>query len=147
MELKVATKEDMEELIILLNTLFSQEVEFEPNKSVQEKGLLLILEDESIGHILVAKDENRICAMVNLLYTVSTALGSRVAILEDMVVLDEYRNKNIGTLLINYAKEFAKEKSCKRITLLTDSNNTNAHEFYKRNGFEESSMIPFRSFL
>ena len=99
MELKVATKEDMDELIILLNTLFSQEVEFEPNKLVQEKGLMMILEDESIGHILVAKDENKICAMVNLLYTVSTALGSKVAILEDMIVLDEYRNKGYAMTL------------------------------------------------
>ena len=38
----------------------------------------------------MARDKDKIVAMVNLLYTVSTALGERVATLEDML-----RNKDL----------------------------------------------------
>ena len=82
--------------------------------------------------------------MVNLLYTVSTALGSRVAILEDMVVSPKIRGQNVGSSLIEYALDYARKQGCQRITLLTDSDNIAAHRFYERHGFSRSTMVPFR---
>ena len=38
----------------------------------------------------------------------------------------------------------ARAKGCKRITLLTDKTNESAQRFYKRQGFELSSMVPMR---
>ena len=78
--------EDIAVLCELLWELFSQEVEFTPNKKIQEKALKKIIEDKNIGDIFVAVKENKVIAMVNILYTISTALGEKVAILEDMVV-------------------------------------------------------------
>ncbi len=82
--------------------------------------------------------------MLNLLYTVSTALGARVGILEDMIISKDYRSQGFGSKLINFAIEFAKENGCKRLTLLTDTDNISAHKFYADKGFSRSSMIPFR---
>jgi GNAT superfamily N-acetyltransferase len=82
--------------------------------------------------------------MVNLLFTESTALGSRVAILEDMIVAAASRGKGIGSLLIDYAIQEATHLGCKRITLLTDSENIQAHDFYQKKGFTKSTMTPFR---
>jgi GNAT superfamily N-acetyltransferase len=82
--------------------------------------------------------------MINLLYTISTALGERVGILEDMVVSPTVRGSGVGAKLLTYAIEFAKEKGCKRLTLLTDKDNLNAQRFYQQHGFSISSMIPLR---
>lgn len=144
MRFEIATKNDIDDLCELLNILFEQEVEFKPNKETQTTGLKMIIEDEKIGHILVAKENKTIIAMVNILYSISTALGSKVATLEDLVVKTEFHNKGVGTRLLSFAKEFAKSQGCKRITLLTDDNNTKAHSFYAKNGFSKSTMIPFR---
>ena len=139
--------EDIAVLCELLWELFSQEVEFTPNKETQEKALKKIIEDKNIGDIFVAVKENKVIAMVNVLYTISTALGEKVAILEDMVVSQNYKNQKIGSSLIEFTLDYLKKNSFKRVTLLTDSDNFNAHNFYKKHEFTKSSMIVFRKSL
>ena len=138
---------DIAVLCELLWELFSQEVEFTPNKKIQEKALKKIIEDKNIGDIFVAVKENKVIAMVNVLYTISTALGEKVAILEDMVVSQNYKNQKIGSSLIEFTLDYLKKNSFKRVTLLTDSDNFNAHNFYKKHEFTKSSMVVFRKSL
>ena len=147
LDFRVAKTEDIPVLCELLWELFSQEVEFTPNKEIQEKALKRIIEDENIGDIFVAVKENKVVAMVNVLYTISTALGEKVAILEDMVVSQNYKNQKIGSSLIKFALDYLEKNSFKRVTLLTDSDNFNAHNFYKKHGFIKSSMVVFRKSL
>lgn len=147
LDFRVAKTEDIPVLCELLWELFSQEVEFTPNKKIQEKALKKIIEDENIGDIFVSVKENKVVAMVNILYTISTALGEKVAILEDMVVSQNYKNQKIGSSLIEFALDYLEKNSFKRVTLLTDSDNFNAHNFYKKHGFIESSMVVFRKSL
>lgn len=147
MQLLTAVSSDIPELCLLLDSLFSQEAEFKPDIELQALGLGAIIERDGIGDILVAKDAGQIIGMVNLLYTISTALGSRVAILEDMVVAPQNRGLGVGSALLKYAIDFAKQKGCKRITLLTDNDNEAAHGFYQQHGFTESSMLAFRMSL
>lgn len=82
--------------------------------------------------------------MVNILYTVSTACGGRVAIVEDMILRAEKRNNGFGTLLLSAAIELARGEGCLRITLLTDRTNDSAIRFYQRHGFVLSEMVPMR---
>ena len=148
MKIEPAKVADIPQLCILLDELFGQETEFTPDRELQEMGLSEILNDVSVGAILVArKESNKIIGMVNILYTISTALGGRVGILEDFVVLSKHRNCGIGSKLIIAAISFAKFMGCKRITLLTDDDNQDAHRFYIKNGFSRSSMVPFRQEL
>lgn len=144
MQITKASLEDIPQLCQLLNSLFEQEVEFNPNEEMQVRGIKAIISNSDIGHILVIKEENKTIGMLNLLYTVSTALGARVGILEDMVISRDHRSQGLGSKLIKFAIDFAKDNGCKRLTLLTDADNTSAHRFYIDKGFECSSMIPFR---
>ena len=96
---------------------------------------------------MVAKNLGEIIGMVNLLYTVSTALGDRVALIEDMVVSSKGRGLGVGSKLLNSTILFAEEMGCRRITLLTDYDNEGAHHFYQRHKFNRSSMVVFRRSL
>ena len=142
-----AIHSDIPELVELLKTLFEQEAEFEPNSEAQRKALSKIILDPKIGIILVARDDKNILGMINLLFTESTALGAKVAILEDVVVLASSRGEGIGSQLIDYAIGEAKKEGCKRITLLTDIENTKAQSFYLKKGFVKSKMAPYRLLL
>ena len=144
LEFRTAKLEDLDVLCELLFELFSQEVEFIPNKEVQEKALKTIILNENIGDIYVATIEEKVVAMVNILYTISTALGNKVAIFEDFIVDISYRNQGIGEKLIDFVFEDLKAKNIQRITLLTDNDNIKAHRFYEKKGFVKSSMAPFR---
>lgn len=144
---QTATLQDINGMSDLLTLLLSQEADFVANENLQKKGLELIIEHPDKGQLIVAKEESIVVGMVNLLFTISTALGAKVAIIEDMVVNPDYRNQGIGSVLIQEAIEFAKEKGCKRITLLTDMDNEAAHKFYNRHSFEKSAMVPFRRII
>ena len=147
MHCNIAQKKDIPELFSLLTQLFSQEKEFEVDEKKQTIALNKIIEDEKLGDIFVASKNGKIVAMVNVLYTISTALGNRVAILEDMIVDEGYRGQNIGSSLINFTLSHLKEHGFKRVTLLSDDDNFQAHKFYDRHGFSKSSMITFRKSL
>ncbi|HZV82864.1 MAG TPA: GNAT family N-acetyltransferase [Geobacteraceae bacterium] len=142
--LEIATLADIPQLNELLTLLFTQEADFCPDPENQCAGLQRIIADPGVGHILTLKRDSKIFGMVNLLYTVSTALGETVAILEDMIVHPDYRGGGAGSLLLRGAIEFSRGKGCRRITLLTDHDNLGAICFYQRHGFTLSSMVPLR---
>jgi len=147
MKIEMATTSDIPMLCTLLDYLFSQEVEFKPDHETQSRGLEMILNNNNIGNIFVAKKNEKTIGMVILLYTASTALGERVALLEDMVVSPNERGLGIGSMLLDHAVKYATEEGCKRITLLTDKTNIGAQKFYKQHEFNRSSMIPFRMII
>ena len=140
----LANPTDIPELCRLLYFLFSQEPDFTPDLAAQSQGLSMIIDRPGVGHIFVARKDSEVVGMVSLLYTVSTALGGRVALLEDMIVSPAVRGVGIGSQLLSHAIQFAGDNGCKRITLLTDRSNFTAQRFYQRRGFSPSSMIPFR---
>lgn len=144
MEIVQASMSDIPELCALLDLLFSQEEEFVPNHQAQIRGLSRIIENPEVGQIIVARVNNSVVGMVNILFTISTALGERAALLEDMVVSPAARNSGVGSKLLEYAIQSARLLGCKRITLLTDRTNESAQRFYKNHGFQRSAMIPLR---
>jgi GNAT superfamily N-acetyltransferase len=139
-----ATEADLDELSEMLGGLFSQESDFRPDKSKQLRGLRLIFEQPSRGRVFVLRRDGIIVGMINLLFTISTAEGGFVILLEDLVIHKEYQSHGYGAKLLNHAIDFARQKNFLRITLLTDRPENLAQEFFRRHGFVESSMIPMR---
>lgn len=146
-QLGAAAPADVPVLCALLGELFAQEAEFRPDPPAHARALQRIIDDPALGAILVARRGAAVVGMVNLLYTVSTALGERVALLEDMVVSAAARGGGIGSALLRAAIAHAGEAGCKRITLLTDPDNTAAQRFYSRHGFTHSNMRALRLHL
>jgi ribosomal protein S18 acetylase RimI-like enzyme len=144
MEITEATKDDIAGLGRLLELLFTQEAEFQPDRSLQSVALQQIIDFPERGKILVLREGAALIGMVNLLFTVSTALGGRVALLEDMIVHPEYRGRGAGSELLQAAVNLASACGCRRITLLTDRTNESAQRFYERHGFNISEMVPMR---
>ena len=146
-KVELASIQDIPRLCELLKILFTQEREFCYDETTQAKGLAMILSDASIGQIFVIKEEGYIVGMVSFLWTVSTALGARVAWLEDMVIDTSYQKKGYGKMLLHEALEMMKVLTCKRVRLLTDADNVHAQKLYQSLGFEHSSMQPMRLFI
>jgi GNAT superfamily N-acetyltransferase len=147
MQITEATKDDIAELCELLELLFAQEAEFRPDRSLQSTGLQQIIDFPERGRILILREGASLVGMVNLLFAISTALGGRVALLEDMIVHPVYRGSGVGSELLQAAIHLAKSSGCRRITLLTDRTNESAQRFYERHGFTISEMVPMRLVL
>ncbi len=143
-QIATATLEDIPQLCGLLALLFNQELEFSPESARQVAGLRQIIERPESGRILVLREDETLLGMANLLFTVSTARGGRVAILDDFVVLPERRGGGVGSALLQAARALAEAEGCSRITLQTDASNDAAMRLYQRHGFAQSTMVPFR---
>ena len=139
-----ATLNDIPQLCSLLAILFTQENDFQPNAEKQSVALQEIIAHSESGRILVMREGDLIIGMVNLLFTISTVCGGKVAILEDMIIHPSRHSDGLGSELLQAAKVLAQDSGCKRITLLTDRANDSAIRFYQRQGFEISGMIPMR---
>src|SRR2546430_12423323 len=142
-----ATEADLDELSKLLGELFAQESDFRPDKHKQLRGLRLIFEQPSRGRVFVLRRDGVIVGMINLLFTISTAEGGFVILLEDLVIHKEHQGHGYGSKLLEHAINFARQKNFLRITLLTDRPENLAQEFLRRHGFFESSMIPMRLWI
>jgi ribosomal protein S18 acetylase RimI-like enzyme len=144
LELGVATRADLPQLVALLGVLFSQEAEFVPDDAKQTRALEKILSDESVGRIHVARDGGKVVAMASLLYSISTAEGGLAASFEDLVVLPGYRGKGVGKALLRHVIAEARKQGVLRLTLLTDRNNDRAQALYRKLGFVDSTMKAMR---
>lgn len=144
MRIEIAVPADVPALSDSLSILFAQEAEFTPDHAAQVRGLDRIINNPEAGMVLVARDGDTVVGMVSLLFTVSTALGAKVALLEDMVVSPRARGAGLGSQLLEQVISLVRNQGCKRITLLTDRANESAQRFYRRHGFEASSMLPMR---
>jgi GNAT superfamily N-acetyltransferase len=142
-----ATIEDLPALTELVTNLFAYSGDFVPDRALQERGLRLILEQPNRGRIFVVRNDDQIFGMVNLLFTISTARGGFVILMEDVVIHPDHRGQGYGSMLVDYVVDFAKKKQFKRITLLTDRISEESQEFFKKKGFDHSKMIPMRRII
>ena len=95
----------------------------------------------------MVRNKDRIFGMVNLLFTISTARGGFVILMEDVVIHPDHRGQGYGAMLVDYVADFAKRKNFKRITLLTEKMSAESQEFFRKHGFEHSHMIPMRRII
>jgi GNAT superfamily N-acetyltransferase len=148
-ELRVepASLDDLPALVELTMDLFAHSGDLRADSRVQEHGLRLILEQPSRGRIFVLRNQDAIYGMVNLLFTISTAMGGFVILMEDVIVHPKHRGNGYGSLLMKYVLDFARKKNFRRITLLTDKMSQDSQNFFAKMGFEYSTMIPMRKII
>src|SRR5436305_14778442 len=95
-----ATEADLDELSAMLGECFAQESDFRPDKEKQLRGLCLIFEQPCRGRVFVLRRDGAIVGIINLLFTISTAEGGFVILLEDLVIHKEYQGHGYGSNLL-----------------------------------------------
>ena len=136
-----ARPEDIEALTRLLQTLFAVEPDFVFNEIKQRRGLLLMLEASEKRRIMVAESGGRVIGMCSAQLLISTAEGGTAALIEDLVVSEEYRGQGIGRNLLLSVEDWALRQGATRLELLADRNNTPALEFYQKIAWRQTRLI------
>jgi len=136
-----ATEDDLSAMADLLYELFTLESDFVPEREKQIAGLKLILDTPAIGQLFVLRVDDEVAGMANALITVSTAQGTRVLLLEDVIVSKRFRGGGLGRRLVEHVCAWARSQGMRRVTLLADKDNASALRFYERLGFGSSAML------
>lgn len=145
--IEFARNDDLPALCALLSELFTLETDFVADRDKQLRGLRLLLETPASGRLFVVRTDTRIVGMANALITISTAQGSPVLLLEDVIVDRRFRGMGLGRQLVEHVCAWARAEGMSRVTLLVDRDNLPAQAFYRNLGFEESAMLVRRKLL
>jgi GNAT superfamily N-acetyltransferase len=63
--------------------------------------------------------------------------GAPSALVEDVVVRQEWRQRGIGREMMRFAMNRAREKGCYKLVLSSNKNREEAHRFYENLGFQK----------
>ena len=134
----------MSTLTKLLAELFAIEQDFIANPRHQRHGLKLILSAPDQWQVFVAEAGGRVAGMCSIHRLISTSEGAESALIEDMIVHEDFRGKGIGRKLLTVAEEWAFAQGLRRLQLLADRDNKKALAFYRRNGWSRTHLICLR---
>lgn len=128
---------DFEQVLKLLAQLW-------PEKKLDEKELQQVflrgLNSEFQSYVCAVIEEN-IVGFGSLTIKNSLWQAGLLGHIDELVVDKEYRGKGIGSKLLEYITNIAKEKSCVRIELDSALDRNQAHKFYEQNGFENRAFL------
>lgn len=139
-----ADSRDLPALTALLGELFAREHDFTSDPDKQARALRLILAHPEKGRLFVVRAGGKVVGMANALFTISTAEGGPVVLLEDVILSGRYRGQGLGRRLVEHVLDWARGQGFRRVTLLTDDDNHGAQRFYECLGFAPSKMRVLR---
>jgi len=100
------------------------------------------IKDKKNSLVLVAIEDNKIvgCRVGAITKPEDYRIPEKYAEAEFMFVLPEFRNKGIGTKMINVFIKWCKERGVKRIKVVVDAHNKKAHKFDRKKGFKDYTI-------
>jgi len=133
MEVMKATAKDLDSAYKLMCELENKELSFEMFREGYLSNLnnagreyfIAFISGDAIGFLSLAVDYRLFCA-------------DKVAVIDELVVAEQYRSKGVGKALLDVATEYAKNMQCAYMAVTSSVKRVGAHKFYEKNGFENN---------
>lgn len=132
MEIKNATKEDVEGILALQNQIYRID-KLPENAAEILEGLI----GSTYCQILVAKENNTVLGSCFLYILPVPAHGKPFAFLEGTVVDKNHRGQGIGSKLTEKAIEVARQKNAYKIIFTSGFDREDIHKFYEKLGLKK----------
>lgn len=128
---RLANEKDVNAIYALIRELaIFEKAELELQNTPEQ--LLIDGFKENPSYYCIVAEEKHVVVGMSFLYVRYSTWKGRVLYLEDLVVKQNYRNKGIGSQLMNSTVEFAKLNDFKRIQWQVLDWNIDAIRFYKK---------------
>jgi GNAT superfamily N-acetyltransferase len=125
-------REDIEEIIPLFHQLWPG-IKLDP-KEIMEILNIYIQENNYDMYCYV---NEKIQGLITITQRDAFYYGGKVAIIEDLVVDEKYREHDIGRILVEFVENELKRKGIKTIELASDLHRNQAHEFWEKLGYKK----------
>lgn len=139
LEFRLAVLQDLDQIVAMLadDVLGSKRERYEqPLPASYLQAFQAIAKDPN-NELVVACFGNEVVGVQQITFTpYITHQGGWRATIEGVRTASSVRGKGVGTQLINWAIERAKERGCHLIQLTTDKQRPDALRFYERLGFQ-----------
>ncbi|MHB8624935.1 MAG: GNAT family N-acetyltransferase [Aggregatilineales bacterium] len=132
--IRKAQPADGEAILALIKALAVFEKLPAPDKDAQRRLLADAFGERPRFEIFLADLTGKVIGYAFIFETYSTFLARPTLYLEDLFVLSEYREQHVGHALFRYCAEEAARRGCGRMEWTVLDWNTNAINFYQRQG-------------
>lgn len=148
MRIKKATIQDIEAILSLNIDLFRFEQAFTDTYSLdwtyspigREYFIRRLSHDNGI--VFIAEHDGKpigyICGYIFLSHARNQPLMAEI---DNMFVMDHFRQKGIGTLLMDIFLSEVQKRGVRRVKVTALHDNGHAHEFYKKQGFTHHEVV------
>lgn len=141
--IREAERTDKAQIFILYKML----VPNSKKMNIEEEQIDKIRQDPN-NFLLVYDEGGEILGTLTLNICLQALHGFRpYGVVENIIVHENHRSKNIGQNLLQYVEEYCKSIDCHRIMLLSNSKRQRAHHFFEREGYDGSVSKGFKKYL
>jgi ribosomal protein S18 acetylase RimI-like enzyme len=132
MEIRKLRYDDLSQLALLYEYFWSE------NSNIQKmERTFNELENDDSYIFLCAIENNKVCgSIMGIICYELYGNCDPFLVVEDMIVDASYRRKGVGKKLFLELEKRAKDKKCRQILLVTESNREDACNFYESIGFD-----------
>ncbi|MDW3778457.1 aminoalkylphosphonate N-acetyltransferase [Kluyvera cryocrescens] len=134
-ELRHATFEDIDDVYALMCELKQAEYD----RDAFYTGFATNLEDRNLHYQLALQDGN-VVGMISLHLQFHLHHANWIGEIQELVVMPKVRSSGIGSQLLAWAEETARDQGAEMTELSTSTQRVNAHRFYQREGYVPSHL-------
>jgi GNAT superfamily N-acetyltransferase len=107
------------------------------------RALIDILLQGNEGVQLVAEQDGTLAGFATLYFTWSTLNASRIAVMNDLYVVEAARGTGIARPLFEACRAEARDRGCAEMTWETAADNLRAQRFYEKVGGHRGSWVTY----
>ena len=139
--IRSARAEDVPRLIELLQHGSLVERRENPSDLPAYRAALVEIQATPGHDVLVAEQDGSVVGMCQLvIFRHLQHRGGRCAEVESLHVHPDFRGQGLGARLLHAAVEAARQAGCYRVQLTSNEQRTDAHRFYRREGFDATHL-------
>lgn len=130
--IRLAKQDDEQRCLELLNVL--ADTTSDSNKIFNSDTFSKLISNER-GSLLIAEENRIILGMASISFNLALRYNGEYCQLEELVVDQDARGKNVGGLLIEETLKLAKNRGCKEFGLYLLESTKHNQSFYEKYGF------------
>ena len=138
--IKKASKNDIPVILGLLYELGRPKPQKDKDVDVFRKIAKKYISDSDKQILIAINNDVEIVGMASIVFLSRLNQTNHEMYIPELIVTKEFQSKGVGKKLIESCIKLGKEKKCHRIRLESGNQRTESHEFYKKLGFEQSSL-------
>lgn len=128
-----AGSDDFEQVFALLLQLWpGRQLDREKIRQVYNQALAAEQQE-----YIIAKDRERVIGLITLRIVTNLWAQGNLMEIEELVVDEAYRSRQIGSRLLQKSIAIAAENRCRTVEVTSNMKRTQAHKFYEMNGFKK----------
>jgi GNAT superfamily N-acetyltransferase len=119
-----------------LDRYYGSQDEPPPLEQRVEQMKALLFRDQPAAYVLLARDDDRVVGLVTYSFQWPAVGITQSIFIKELYVLEAYRQRGIGRLLMQAVCRVAVEQGCSRVEWMADTDNPAALRFYNGLGVD-----------